>query len=117
MKLIIDNGDLKILSDDDLLLWEGRPNGVLVLDAKAIPGSSDIIVLGEWHNSPKPYQNVVRCTATGEVKWLVGPLTAVGDCYTSIDVTGDRLFAFTWDCHNNEIDLATGRVLSSIFSK
>ena len=113
-------------ADESGLRWRGRPDGCPVVFATSLPGTDDAIALLNAESGPrnslgdaKGWPHLVRVRADGTVVWraAAGLEASDQDWWVSVDVTADGLFANTWSCYRRRLDEASGRVLSSVFTK
>jgi hypothetical protein len=86
-----------------------------------IPGSSDFIQLLPFDQSarPKHFENLSRCSASGESVWRASLPTIPGDhdAYVDAEIRDGRLFAWSWSCFRVELNIESGRIENSIFTK
>lgn len=115
------------LADERAIIWHGRPEGKPVKLAVAIPDTDDAAVLLDVEAGPrdplgelKSWPHLLRVSPTGAVVWR----RAAGDgsfgerdFWTSLQVVDGALVATTWSCYLKTLDAATGRTLSSVFTK
>ena len=77
--------------------------------------------LYNWMDYPKSeaIRNIEAFDSQGKLLWVVEPLGghAVSDFYTSIASRGGNIHAFNFQCFDCVIDEASGKVLSSSFTK
>lgn len=117
MRHRIENSELMISDDKGQILWRGQPNGMPVREVLTVPHTTDVVVLGDRSRAPVRYQNLLRCSSAGEVVWVAEPLPSVGDSYVAIEISDGRFLVNTWQGFRLEMDLQTGRILSSQFVK
>ena len=60
--------------------------------------------------------NLLRFNAEGLRMWAAEAIE-YGDVFTSMELNGDIISAFTWSCFSVAIDLDSGRIKSRIFTK
>jgi hypothetical protein len=86
-----------------------------------IPGSSDVIELLPYNSSgrPKHFQNLSRCSASGESLWVARLPTIPGDndAYVDAEIRDGRVLAWSWSCFRVELNIESGRIENSIFTK
>ena len=80
----------------------------------SIPQSDDSIVM--LHHM-KPFQNVLRCRSNGSVVWVAKLPQQSHDAYTYLEWHEQKLRAFSWSCFSVILDVETGKILSSVFTK
>ena len=77
--------------------------------------------LFNWMDYPKgkPIQNIEAFDPIGNRLWIVEPLGghAATDFYTSLSSQAGEIHAFNFQCFDCVIDEATGKVVSSTFTK
>jgi hypothetical protein len=54
-----------------------------------------------------------------EIEWFaeIGKSEEGLDVYVGISTNGNKVYANTWNCFRNEIDIETGKIKSSVFTK
>jgi hypothetical protein len=86
-----------------------------------IPGSSDFIQLLPYDglHRPKHFRNLLRCSESGESLWVAELPTGSGDndAYVNAEVREGRVFAWSWSCYRVELNLDSGTIENSIFTK
>ena len=84
-----------------------------------IPSSSDFIELLPYNGlgTPRHFQNLSRCSPSGESVWLAELPTNSVDSYVDIEIEGHRVIAFSWSCYRVEINIDSGAVEKSTFTK
>src|SRR5262245_2185280 len=84
-----------------------------------IPDSSDFIQLlpHDTFGASRHFQNLSRCMASGEVVWIAELPTASDDTYTSVEIEDGRLVAWSWSCYRVELNIESGTIENSIFTK
>jgi hypothetical protein len=80
----------------------------------SIPNSDDAIVM---LNHKQAFQNVLRCNSSGSIVWMAELPEKSGDVYTNLDWHEKKLIAFSWSCFIVLLDIETGKILSSVFTK
>jgi hypothetical protein len=84
-----------------------------------VPFSRDSIVL--LIRNIEPQSNLLRCHPDGTFVWFAKftPLTYVhvDDIYTYVAWKQGKLVANTWSCYRNILDLKTGEILESRYTK
>lgn len=79
-----------------------------------IPENVDLIVL---LSHKIPFRNILRCHPDGEIVWQAELATNSNDVYTHVDWNGKSLTANSWSCFYVTLDINTGKILSSEFTK
>ena len=79
-----------------------------------IPNSDDKIVLLRYKLA---FQNVLRCRSDGSLVWQAELPEAIGDFYTHIDWSKQGLRANSWSSFSVILDVESGKILSSVFTK
>jgi len=82
-------------------------------------GSPDFIQLLSYRRThrEKNFQNLSRCSASGEPVWIAKLPTSTGDAYIDFEIVGQRVIAWSWSCFRVEMNIETGAIESSIFTK
>ena len=80
----------------------------------SIPNSEDSIVM---LNYKQAFQNIFRCSPNGSIVWMAELPEKSGDVYTNLEWHEQRLRAFSWSCFSVILDVETGKILSSVFTK
>ncbi len=110
------------------VFWEGKPKDIPVEAVFSIHSSNDCIVLLNWRKaSVLSTQNLLRCNPEGQIKWEVNippskneylGIKRDSEIYVKIkDITETRVEAHTFSGFLDSIDIATGEVINSIFTK
>jgi hypothetical protein len=93
-----------------------RPTNVKIM---AVPGSSDFIQLLPYDGvgTPKYFQNLSRCSASGESLWIAElPTRSDGDAHVDAQIEGNRIIAWSWSCYRVELSIDSGAVEKSVFT-
>lgn len=100
------------------VLWHGAPLGCPVETVEYIPDSDRAVVLLDYMcgRPTGPYQNLICVDCKGEVVWCA-QLPTNTDAYVSFDLRGDELLANSWSGYRVHVDIATGQLLESKFTK
>jgi len=113
-------GTVELFSGTGALQWSGKP----LQDAKVvlpIEGTTDAIVLIDWGAfRGGSFQNLLRVRANGSVVWRAALPTGQvnGDAYVAVRWGPEaQLIANTWSTNLVRLDLESGRILDSIFTK
>ncbi len=80
----------------------------------SVPHSDDSIVMLHYK---KEFRNVLRCSSNGSVVWVAELPQQSHDVYTNLDWHEQKLRAFSWSCFSVILDVETGKILSSVFTK
>lgn len=105
------------------VFWHGKPSAETVLQVLAVPGHDDCLVLldfqaglgSQMYGLPR---NLARVHPDGAIAWQRGgPDTAAADPFTAFEWLGEELNAFSWSCHLCIVDVETGEITSSLFTK
>jgi hypothetical protein len=87
----------------------------------AISGSSDFIQLIPYDSlgRPKHFKNLSRCSASGETLWIAELPESPGsnDAYVDAQIENGRLIAWSWSCYRVALNLESGAIENSIFTK
>ncbi|HVJ16859.1 MAG TPA: hypothetical protein VM686_15570 [Polyangiaceae bacterium] len=124
MQAWVENGDV-FLADDHRVVWNGRVDGKPAVECWLVPGTTDVIVLLEHEAGPRnafgdvvTWPNLVRVARPGSIVWRAEPRQEPGqDRWIAVDFDGEALVASTWSCWRCTLDVETGRVLRSEFTK
>lgn len=97
----------------------GQPDGYPVLSVLTIPHSEDCIVLLAYWKGPegRAFRNLLRCRQDGSVVWRAELPVLGSDEYVEAEWTSNGLTAYSGSGFAVHLDLDTGRILSSIFTK
>ncbi len=85
-----------------------------------IPGSSDFIQLIPYDSlgTPKHFQNLSRCLTSGEEVWVADlPTRSENDAYVDAQLEGERVIAWSWSCYRVELNISSGCIENSTFTK
>jgi hypothetical protein len=112
------SGAVQVLDDAGALLWSGKPLGHDASLVLPVPGTPDAIVL----LSPDAqlngrFGNLLRMSPDGSVSWQVEPPFQNDDAFVAVAWVGDKLIANTWSCFRVAVDVNTGRLLETLFTK
>jgi hypothetical protein len=94
--------------------------GKVAAERIEIPGSSDFIQLLPYDSSgaPKQFQNLSRCLASGEKVWVAElPSRSDNDAYVNVQIEGERVVAWSWSCYRVELNMVSGSIENSTFTK
>lgn len=80
--------------------------------------SNHNIILYEWRGQSEKRIKNLKFYSNEKLVWEAELGTSTySDCYTEFQIQNGKLFANTFSCYLNEIDLITGKVISSEFTK
>ena len=86
-----------------------------------IPGSSDFVQLLPFGTpgKPKQFRNLSRYSSSGDPVWTADLPTnvALSDAYVDVALEDGRLFAWSWSCYRVELNIDTGKIETSVFTK
>jgi hypothetical protein len=68
-------------------------------------------------NYKQAFQNVLRCNSSGSIVWVAELPEKSGDVYTYLDWHDQKLRAGSWSCFSVILDIETGKILASVFTK
>ncbi|MCU1463616.1 MAG: hypothetical protein JWO37_3691 [Acidimicrobiales bacterium] len=110
-------------ADDAGVRWHGTLIGPAVHSAMELPGTEDGIIVLDWSRRPPdvlewhPYPNLLRARPDGTVVWRADlpPGETLGS-WTGAAIENGQLIGFGWESRCR-IDMATGEVLDSTFTK
>lgn len=100
--------------------WYGAPLGAPVEAVEAISDVDRAVVLLDYmaRATPGAFQNLLCVDCDGSIVWRARLPTSLGDdAYVSFELVGDRLTANTWSCHRVSLDVQTGEIRDSTFTK
>ena len=52
-----------------------------------------------------------------EIEWFAEIGKSQEDFYVGFTTNGNRIYANTWNCFRHEIDIESGKIISSVFTK
>ncbi len=85
-----------------------------------VPGSLDFVRLLPYDGlgRPKHFQNLSRCLASGESVWIAElPTRSEPDSYVEAQIEGNRVIAWSWSCYRVELNIDSGAIEKSFFTK
>jgi hypothetical protein len=117
----IEDNDL-VVGDGRGVRWRGRPSGYPVEKVAQIPKSRDAVVLLRYwdERAPAQFANLLRVGPDGTARWhAVPPDVVLPDAWVAFTLRkrGGGLTANSWSCYFCSLDLETGAVKSSVFTK
>lgn len=105
-------------SSSGATVWRGRPEGHRVWRTLSIPGEEDCLVLSEyWTKSDRPFRNLMQCRPDGSVVWRAELPDRGVDVYVAMDWNDNRLLATSWSGWEVVVDVKTGAIVSTTFTK
>jgi hypothetical protein len=78
--------------------------------ALPLPNSEDIIVMMKYVAN---FRNVFRCKPDGSILWQAELPTKADDVYTNIKWRDGKLTAYSRSCISVQLDVETGKIMSS----
>jgi hypothetical protein len=109
------------------LVWEGLPGGLKVARLIDLPGTNECVALLDTFSTqphyprgfdPKQESNLLRCRGDGSIVWRAEiPKPTQHDSYVYAILEAGVLWANSWSCYRNRINLETGRIEESVFTK
>ncbi|MEA5078539.1 MAG: hypothetical protein VB013_08205 [Anaerolineaceae bacterium] len=128
--ILTHNGEIEIRTNENELLWVGKPLSISVNQIISIPSSTDFIVLlNGLEANEKRITNLIRLTCLGIIVWQVEfpksnyrlirtPKIDDVDIYTGVSrIENGLVYAYSCLGYSDRIDLITGKILSSDFVK
>jgi hypothetical protein len=108
-----------VFSDAGPRLWSGKPLGYRASVVLPIDRSTDCVVLCDPDEQRiGRFRNLVRLRANGSIAWQADlPPTYGDDAYVAVRSPAAQLVANTWSGYRVDVDLDSGRILSTIFTK
>lgn len=115
----VSDGLLRISHGDPPTTWEGRPDGLDVVDLRSTHDGRGAIVLLDAPVGGGRVRNLVRIEEDGSVSWRGElPPDAATDCYVAMDLLDDGdVSASTWSGHRVRLGAEDGQLLGSEFTK
>lgn len=86
----------------------------------SIPGSPDFIQLIPYHSlgRPKHFQNLSRCSTSGRIVWTAElPTRSENDAYVEAQIEGNQVIAWSWSCFRVKLNLESGVIEDTVFTK
>lgn len=100
------------------VVWQGKPDGHSVQKVMTIPDSNDCVLLLNPGSGWRPFANLWRYSFETGVIWQAElPSLAGGDAYIDFELDESGLSARSWSSFRVTLDLASGRILLSRFTK
>lgn len=91
-----------------------------IIKSITLPGEADTIVLWEAtpnHLNARNDHNLVRMNARGGIVWAAQLPQVGSDSFVSVQMDNGKLLANSWSCFQVTLDIDTGRILTSVFTK
>jgi hypothetical protein len=84
-----------------------------------ISGSPDFIQLIAYDSfgAPRQFRNLSRCSTSGESVWIAELPTSSGDAYVDAAIEGTRVIAWSWSGYRVEMNIESGTIESSEFTR
>jgi outer membrane protein assembly factor BamB len=121
MDYSIEESDLVVReANTGQLVWKGQPDNYPVETVLPIPDAEDCIVLLKYNSGPADgdFHNLLRCRPDGEVVWRANlPNPGTSDFYVTISWKDGVLVGYSWSGYLADIDPATGKIVSMLFTK
>lgn len=79
-----------------------------------------ILVIEDYYKYENGENSNLYCVNQNlEIEWFaeIGKFVDGLDVYVGFTTNGNKVFANTWNCFRHEIDIETGKILSSEFAK
>lgn len=115
----VTGGALQVLGDDGMVIWQGLPDGLSVLDLRLAFDRSSVFVLLEPPIGGGRIQNLVRVSRHGLVEWHGElPMRQVTDAFVSLETdTEGHVLATTWSGYRVRLNPCSGRLEDEVFTK
>lgn len=115
----MEHGDLRIACDVPPFEWRGRPDGLAVIEVRALPDHASAIVLLDPPLEPGQVHNLVRVGSGSEILWHAElPGRAHSDFFVEFDLQADgSVFASTWSGWRVYLSRDSGKIQSIAFTK
>ncbi len=108
---------LAIADDAGTVRWTGEPLGHRAADVLPIEGSDDCVVMCRYDEVLRgPFRNVARLTSRGAIVWQA-EVPSADDTFVAIKWMSGLLMAISWAGISVRLDVATGRIVDSVFVK
>jgi hypothetical protein len=119
VRLNASSGAVEVFNDSGVLQWSGKPLGYDASVVLPIGGTNDaIVMLNPDACRAGSFQNLLRVSADGSVMWRAElPGRQGDDAYVAVRWAGAQLLANTWSTYLVRLDVDTGRILESTFTK
>jgi hypothetical protein len=119
VRLNASSGAVEVFDDSGALQWSGRPLGHAASVVLPISGTNDAIVLLDPDACRSgSFRNLLRVSANGSVMWQAElPDRQGNDAYVAVRWAGAQLLANTWSTYLVRLDVESGRILESTFTK
>ena len=69
----------------------------------------------QYENGEKT--NLYCINQSVEIEWFAEIGKSQEDVYVGFTTNGNRIYANTWNCFRHEIDIESGKIISSVFTK
>jgi hypothetical protein len=113
----LDN-ELVIHAPTGAIAYRGKPDGYPVLSACATEDDHVLVLWEGWTKKYGSKDNLLLLDSEGRIIWRAQlPDPSSGDSYTEFKYLNGHLTAFSWSCHRVAIDMKTGNILQSEFTK
>jgi hypothetical protein len=112
-------GELRISRDEPPFEWEGRPDGLSVLEARVTADGRAAVVLLDAPAGTGHVRNLVRIEADAQISWR-GELPDVEPTDSFVDfefVLGGDIAAATWSGYSVLLSGHNGQLLRKHFTK
>lgn len=112
--------------ETDSLVWQGKIKDLEIDTVLPISGTDDCIVLLDWRQAESVKTgNLIRCGPQGQIQWEVGelPKNVFGvkrperEVYTSPKIEKNKIIAYALSGFIETIDINTGKIIDSKFTK
>lgn len=128
-KCRIEHGNLLIISEDTgLIIWKGKPNGIAVSKFYKIENTDDhLVLLDKWEAWKNNKKILLRINQKGEIVWevespqigsYIGSQRDAIEDYSDVTSIGEKTIkVWASSCYSDEIDINTGKIIHSVFTK
>jgi len=119
IRLQQDTGQVQGLDDNGVVLWSLKPFGFAASALLPVDGSDDGIVLCNPDEMQQGnFRNLIRISVGGGVVWRAElPAGQANDAYVDVHWEDRLLVAHTWSANRVVIDVDTGRISATTFTK
>jgi hypothetical protein len=109
----LSHGALEITDDAGAVVWQGRPDGLIVKHAVGLRDHTAAIVLLDADDLDERRRNLVLVDVTGHTAWRAElPTEGEVDRYVGVSVRRSAIVARSWSGYRVQLDPESGRILN-----